>query len=177
MKSELTTFLQQELREHFAGRYTLETSTTRKGVTTAWCRLASSEDLLAVAKLLKHAHARLSTVTATLPERAREAECHDIAYHFDLDGDTLTVTVRIPLEGEVDSLSPLFRTAEWNEREFMELYNIKVRGCLSYKRLFVDESIDAGVLDRLIPFSALVNAASTKTLWERILGARGEEQQ
>jgi NADH-quinone oxidoreductase subunit C len=176
MKPELETFLQQVLPTYFAGRYTLETRTNRKGVATAWCRLTSSDDLLAVAEALKQASARLSTVTATLPDRAREAHCHDIAYHFDLDGDTLTVTVRIPLEGEVDSLSPLFRTADWNEREFMELYNIKVRGCSNRKRLFVDESIDAGVLDRLIPFSALVNAASTKTLWERILGAREEQK-
>ncbi|HVJ05610.1 MAG TPA: NADH-quinone oxidoreductase subunit C [Candidatus Saccharimonadales bacterium] len=176
MKPELETFLQQILPVYFAGRYTLEIHTNRKGVSISWCRLASSDDLLAVAESLQRGQARLSTVTATLPERAREAGRHDIAYHFDLDGDTLTVTVQIPLEGEVDSLSSIFRTAEWNEREFMELYNIKVRGCPSHQRLFLDESIDAGVLDRLVPFSALVNAASTKTLWERILGAREEQK-
>ncbi len=176
MKPELNSCLNEILTAHFAGRYTIKTHTSGKGVTTSWCRLASSDDLLAVAESLKQVSARLSTITASLRKRAHEAECHNIAYHFDLDGDTFTVTIELPLEGEVDSLSSLFRTAEWNEREFMELYNIKVRGCPSYQRLFIDESIDAGVIDRLIPFSALVNAASTKTLWERILGAREEQK-
>jgi hypothetical protein len=99
---------------------------------------------------------------------------HEIAYHFDLDGDTLTVIVLLPSEkAEIESLAPLFRNAEWPEREFMETYAIRVLGHPNPQRLFVDESIDPAVLERLIPFSVLANAATTKSLWERIISRKG----
>lgn len=176
MNPELETLMEQDLPARLEGRYSLEWSTNAKGVTVAWCRLKNSDDLLTVAQLLKDASARLSTITASLPEHARTNQKHEIAYHFDFDGDTFTVWVVLPLEGEVDSLVPLFRNADWNEREFMELYSIKVRGCIEHRRLFLDETIDPSVLDTLIPFSTLVNAASTKTLWERILRNSEENQ-
>jgi NADH:ubiquinone oxidoreductase subunit C len=176
MKPELQRLLDREVSVCIEGRCSLNWQTDRKGVTVAWCRLQNSGDLLGVARLLKDSCARLSTITASLPEHARESGMHEIAYHFDLDGDTLTFSVTIPIGGEVDSLAPLFRNADWNEREFMELYNIKVRGCIKHERLFLDETIDSSVLERLIPFSTLVNAASTKTLWERILVKSEGEQ-
>jgi NADH:ubiquinone oxidoreductase subunit C len=165
-----------ELRECFGTEVKLDCGTNSKGVMTAWCRVKSSEELLTVAGLVRKMAGRLSTITASLPEWSEKTGSHELAYHFDLDGDTLTVSLSLPLDGEVDSLTPLFRNADWNEREFMELYSIKVRGCMNPKRLFVDESIEASVLDRLVPFSSLVNAASTKALWERILIDREEKK-
>lgn len=174
---DLSALLKRELNERVGEQnISLECRTNRKGVTTAWCRLKRIEDLLPCAQMVKALSGRLSTITASSREHARESGAHELAYHFDLDGDTLTVSLLLPLGAEVDSLTSLFRNADWNEREFMELYDIKIRGCLNPKRLFLDESIAPGVLDRFIPFSALVNAASTKTLWERILANREEEQ-
>lgn len=96
---------------------------------------------------------------------------YEIAYHFDVDGDTVTVIAYVPQGGSIASLTPLFRTADWHEREMMELYSVVVTGHPDPRRLFIDQSIDPAVFERLIPFSTLVNAASTKGLWERIFAA------
>lgn len=102
----------------------------------------------------------------------RDGTSYEIAYHFDLGGDTLTLLVYVPAGGSVASLTPLFRTADWNERELMELYAITVRDHPDPRRLFIDPSIDPAVFERLIPFSSLVNAASTDGLWKKILSAK-----
>jgi NADH:ubiquinone oxidoreductase subunit C len=102
----------------------------------------------------------------------RDGTSYEIAYHFDLGGDTLTLLVYVPAGGSLPSLTPLFRTADWNERELMELYAITVRDHPDPRRLFIDSSIDAAVFERLIPFSSLVNAASTDGLWKQILSAK-----
>lgn len=166
-----------------------------KGVTTAWCTLASAADLLAAASLLKTIGARLSTLTIFQPtapeapelEEGQEAPPpptflgglvndgtpYEIAYHFDVDGDTLSLVVHLPAGGEVESLTPLFRNADWPEREAMEIYSVVVRGHPDPRRLFLDPGIDGAVLERLIPLSTLASAASTKGLWEKILAQTG----
>ena len=101
---------------------------------------------------------------------------YEIAYHFDLGGDTLTVIAYVPQGGEIDSLTPLFRTADWGEREMMELYSLVVREHPDPRRLFLDPAIDPAVFERLIPFSTLVNAASTKELWDKISAARKADE-
>ena len=101
---------------------------------------------------------------------------YEIAYHFDLGGDTLTVLVYVPTGGLVASLTPLFRTADWNERELMELYAIAVRDHPDPRRLFIDASIDPAVFERLIPFSTLINVASTDSLWKKIMSAKAGVQ-
>ena len=102
----------------------------------------------------------------------RDGTSYEIAYHFDLGGDTLTLLVYVPAGGSVTSLTPLFRTADWNERELMELYAIAVRGHPDPRRLFIDKSIDPAVFERLIPYSTLVNAASTDSLWKKIMSQK-----
>ena len=94
---------------------------------------------------------------------------YEIDYHFDIAGDALTVIAYVPQGGSVPSLTPLFRNADWHEREMMELYAVVVTEHPDPRRLFLDQSVDNAVLERLIPFSTLVNAASTKGLWERVL--------
>lgn len=100
---------------------------------------------------------------------------YKLAYHFDLGGDTLTVFAHVPQGGEIDSLTPLFRTADWGEREMMELYAIVIRDHPDPRRLFIDPAIEPAVFERLIPYSTLVNAASTKGLWDKIAAARKED--
>jgi NADH:ubiquinone oxidoreductase subunit C len=106
----------------------------------------------------------------------RDGTSYEIAYHFDVGGDTLTLLVDVPTGGSVASLTPLFRTADWNERELMELYAIAVRDHPDPRRLFIDSSIDPAVFERLIPFSTLVNAASTDSLWKKIMTAKAGSQ-
>ncbi len=98
---------------------------------------------------------------------------YELAYHFDLGGDTLTVIAHVIQGGEIASLTPLFRTADWSEREMMELYALTVRDHPDPRRLFIDPAIDPAVFERLIPFSTLVNAASTKGLWDKISALQG----
>lgn len=101
-----------------------------------------------------------------------DGSSYEIDYHFDLAGDTLTVIAYVPQGGSIASLTPLFRNADWHEREMMELYAVVVTGHPDPRRLFLDASVDGAVLERLIPFSTLVNAASTKGLWERIVAGQ-----
>jgi NADH:ubiquinone oxidoreductase subunit C len=172
------------------------------GAVTAWCGLANSEDLLAVGKTLLQLGARLAMVSALQPPAPEEEEddsdegasdaakpekeapktfggtpidgkSYEIDYHFLLGGDFLTVIAYAPAGGSIPSLTPLFRSADWPEREIMENYALIVRGHPDPRRLFLDPSIDAAVLERLIPFSTLVNAASTKALWDKVLAAKG----
>jgi len=98
---------------------------------------------------------------------------YEIDYHFDLGGDTLTVIAYVPSGGAVASLTPYFRTADWAEREMMENYAITIRDHPDPRRLFIDPAIDSAVLERLIPYSTLVNAASTKALWDKVVSGKG----
>lgn len=171
--------------------------TDAKGVTCAWCRLANSGELLPVAALLKRDGARLSTITILQPKAppapapkegetpvvptffggvAQDGKTFEVSYHFDVDGDTLTLVVHVAHGGEVASLTPLYRCADWPEREMMELYSIVVHSHPDPRRLFIDPSIDGAVLERLIPFSALANSATTKGLWEQIIAQTGSKQ-
>jgi len=170
-------------------------ATDDKGVTTAWCTLADAGDLPHVASLLKHMGARLSTITVFQPRAAeppavaegeappplptflggvpQDGKSYEIDYHFDLDGDTLTITTHVPAGGSIDSLTPLYRAADWPEREAMEMYALVVRNHPNPQRLFLDPSIDGAAFERLIPYSTLVNSAASKGLWEKILAQTG----
>lgn len=147
-----------------------------KGNLNAWFALDDKIDLPAVAALLRGMCARLVTITALSSHRAATDGDHALAYHFDLDGELLTVTITVPSGGSVPSLVPLFRNADWNEREFAELYSIGLEGHPNPRRLFLDESLGEAAFDRLIPFSTLANAASTKALWEALLTAKEEDK-
>jgi len=176
-------------------------STTTQGVVTGWCDLANSEDLLSVGKTLLQLGARLAMVSALQPAAPEEEEesdddagdaakaekaapktfggtpvdgkAYELDYHFVLGGDFLTVIAYVPAGGSIPSLTPLFRSADWPEREIMENYSLVIRDHPDPRRLFLDPAIDAAVLERLIPFSTLVNAASTKSLWDKVLAAKG----
>lgn len=150
--------------------------TDHKGVVTGWCRLPDSDQLLDVAETVARQGGRLSTVTAYLAEKYRSQGRREIAYHFDLEGTTFTLTIELPPENAaVTSLTPLFRNADWNERECMELYDINFIGHPDPRRLFIDESIEPAAFERLIPYSTLINGASSKTLWEAVLATNGVE--
>jgi NADH:ubiquinone oxidoreductase subunit C len=163
-----------------------------KGLSTAWCLLGQADDLRPVVATLKDLGARLSTLTVFQPKAAaqpapaegqdapppatffggqvsQDGKAYEIAYHFDLDGDTLTVTVHVPPGGAVDSLTPLYRAADWPEREAMEMYALTVRDHPDPRRLFLDPGIEAAAFERLIPYSTLVNSAASKSLWEKII--------
>lgn len=178
------------------GGFRLNQDKDAKGVASLWCELAHKDDLLAVGQVIKAIGGRLLTISVFQPvppetDEAPPAEgeakpapaslgglpidgkSYEIGYHFDLDGATLTIQVFLPAEdASIPSLTPLFRNANWPERDFMENYSIRVDGHPDPRRLFIDPSIEPGALERLIPFTTLVNAASTKALWEKITASK-----
>lgn len=149
----------------------------RKGVATGWCRLRDAANILPAAQAMVDLKGRLSMVTAYLPTAAQRTGIREIAYHFDLDGATLTIGIQLPAEGaQVPSITPVFRNADWNEREFMELYDIQVTGHPDPRRLFLDESIEPAAFERLIPYSTFSNGASGKALWERVMADNARKE-
>ena len=142
----------------------------RKGVLTGWCQLRDPAAILPVAKALAGLEGRLSMVTAYLTEAAKLRGVRELAYHFDLDGTTLTLQLELPLEGaRIPSITPVFRNADWNEREFMELYDIQVTGHPDPRRLFLDASLEPAAFERLIPYSTFSSGASSKALWDKVM--------
>lgn len=140
----------------------------------AWLRLENVSDLTKAAEVLQGLGARLCTVSAYTEDRSIEAKRRAIAYHFAVKGVLICVTIQIydkeTLEQlEVPSITPYFRNADWNEREFMEMYDIKIINHPNPKRLFLDESLDAGIMTQLIPFSSMVHGTGSKDLWEQVM--------
>ena len=141
-----------------------------KGVMTGWCRLQEGALILPAAEAIACLEGRLSMITAYLSDRAKQKGVREISFHFDLDGSTLTLSIELPLEGaQIPSLTPVFRNADWNEREFMELYDIQVVGHPAPRRLFLDKGIDPAAFERLIPYSTFSNGANGKALWEKVM--------
>jgi len=148
----------------------------RKGVLTGWCQLRDPCAILPVAQALAGLEGRLSMVTAYLTEAAKLRGVRELAYHFDLDGSTLTIHLELPLAGtQIPSITPVFCNADWNEREFMELYDIQVTGHPDPRRLFLDASLEPAAFERLIPYSTFSSGASSKALWDKVMaGSPGE---
>lgn len=143
-----------------------------------WLRLKNTETLRPAAKALAENGARLCTMTAYVEERGEETSKKAIAYHFALANAVVTVTVPLYTEGSdnpvaVPSITSWFRNADWNEREFHEMFGIDIVDHPNPKRLFLDERLDAGIMSSLIPFSAMVHGAATRNLWEQVMAAKG----
>lgn len=139
-----------------------------------WLALPSPAQLLEAVKIMRGRNARLCTVSAYAEERNDRDKKRGIAYHFILGRLLFTINVRIydpeTLEKlPVPSITPWFSNADWNEREFKEMFNIDIIDHPNPRRLFLDERLDAGVMTSLIPFSAMLHGAGSKDLWEKVM--------
>ena len=145
-------------------------STDSFGNAFHWFRLDTPRMLTRGAEILRQADTRLAMVTA-YNRRQLSEPMQEVCYHFEMDGVIYNMTVT--LNGEwptVPSITPMFANADWHEREMMELYGIQVTGQPNPRRLFLDEELDAGILNEAVPLSIMMNGACTTDLWERILG-------
>jgi len=141
-----------------------------------WFRLSSPHNIKEAARVLKGFRARLAMISAYTNEDSGAAT-KELCYHFDVDGTIYNVTVVQNNEWPiVPSITPEFANADWHEREMIELYNIRVTDHPNPKRLFLDEKLDAGLLATAVPLSVMMNGASSKDLWERILGEKEQER-
>lgn len=147
---DVQTWLSEALGSVAPDRHKVEFRTDARGVATAWCRLDDPADLYAVARLLAARAARLSAISSF----PGQADGHEIAYHFDLDGNNLTVTLELPAGQAVARLTPLFPAADWPEREMAQLDGVNLAGYPPPKALYVTEAAAVPVGYR--PFSAMM---------------------
>ena len=72
----------------------------------------------------------------------------EILYHFTFEDINLLVSFRVRLDKsklEIDSLAPLFKGADWIEREMCELLGINFIGHPNLKRLLLSDDWPQGV--------------------------------
>ena len=103
-----------------------ETVRSRLGMPSAWERRADGWwmedphlDVEEMARVMSVASARLATITA---RPTPGGECR-LAYHWDLDGQLLTV-VTWTHEGSLASIAGLCPAADWIEREIHDYYAV-----------------------------------------------------
>nr|WP_321981892.1 NADH-quinone oxidoreductase subunit C [uncultured Cohaesibacter sp.] len=135
---------------------------------SVWLALSDRSQFGRLATDLRDAGCRLATTTVYRPDPTNKPHRHEVAYHFLLEGLPVTVKLAVDENQALPSISGLYPNADWEERELMELCNVAVEGHPNPRRLFLDESIEAGVFDRYVPFSELTNLANADAVWTRI---------
>lgn len=141
------------------------------GNTFYWTELNSPDDLPAAAAALAEHGARLCMLTALTRS---VASALFLEYHFAVGGATVTLIVSLKDDQGVPSITRWFRNADWHEREAAELHGVKVRDNPTPRRLFLDPSLDEGVLRQIVPLTVMMNGACSKDLWERVMIANQE---
>lgn len=146
-----------------------------KGAVWGQCTLPSPDMIYQAAILVSTFKGRLVTASPYWQGSEKEGKVLKIAYHFDIDGVTVTYTIALEKETlKVPSITPILKSADWMEREMKESYNINVEGHPNLKRLFLDERINLED-DTMIPLSVAMSGSATNTLWERVMKAKREE--
>jgi Ni,Fe-hydrogenase III component G len=150
------------LKERITGDYDIRSETDEKGNIQIWLKLYNRKDILHVAEVIKELGGRCIIISAY-----KKDDHHVLVYHFDIDGMVVNVEVEL-FDDTVDSITPILNSANWTEREFKEMFGIKLIGHPNPKRLFLDESIAEGILGEYMPLSQAMNGAATCCMWEKI---------
>jgi len=104
----------------------------------------AAEDILPAARMLFD-ELGLRFVTATGIDSRKNIE---IIYHFsdDLTGEVISLRtfIKDKKNPSIDSLTPLFRAAEWIEREMHELLGVNFRGHPKLNHLLLSEDWPKG---------------------------------
>lgn len=166
--------IDKEIAKVFGSKLTMVWEEDKKEAVWGHCSLPQVDRIYDIALIVASFRGRLVTITPYFQGKDPETRILKVAYHFDIKGATLTFTISFG-EGErkVRSITPVLKSADWNEREIQEMYNIKVEGHPYPKRLFLDESISVND-DTMIPLSVAMSGAATTTLWEKVIGASEE---
>jgi NADH-quinone oxidoreductase subunit C len=101
--------------------------------------VVSSESLVAVAATIKNraGFERLSAVTA-VDWWPREPRFEVVYFFHSLQHNArLRVIIRAGEENEIDSLTPVYRGANWYEREVFDLFGIRFRNHPSLERIMM----------------------------------------
>lgn len=135
-------------------------------------KLKDKNDIVGVARLVHKGAGRVITVSPYIVEGG-----HEIAYHFDLGGMIITVTVFTD-DMIVPAITPVLNSANWTEREMKDLFGLAAVGhpCAD-ERLILDESMAQDVFGEYISLSDAMAGAATNKLWEHINERREAENE
>ena len=137
------------------------------GHDSLWCKISDKNLLLQVAEILQSMDARVCMITAYALQ-----ENFELVYHFDVKGEMVNIKLHIS-DKSVPSITPLFKSADWTERELSEIYGITILSHPNPQRLFLDESIKDDVLKEYYSLSSAMNGALSKDLWEKVKAEKG----
>lgn len=147
-------------------------STDNFGNSFNWFTLKSPDLIVRAAEILRTAHARLAIIAAFGGEKDMK-RMHGACYEFVLAGVVYSITVNMDRDHpSVPSITSIFNNADWHEREMMELYDIDVVNHPNPRRLFLDETLDKGIIGEVVPLSIMMNGASSSDLWEILLAGK-----
>jgi len=130
----------------------------------AWIKLKEKKDIKLIATIIKNHQGRCIVATCF----KNNDNTHSIIYHFDING--LIINTKIDINDKtLYSIASILPSANWAEREVREMYDIEPIGHPCKDRLFLDYSIEKGVLNDYIPFSKIsVGISQNDILWEKI---------
>ena len=122
--------------------------------------VAKREDIVAVAQFLRDAEnwrfiSIVDICGVDFPERI---ERFDVVYHFLSPTRNIRVRVKISTDEDtpVASLTPVFKGADWYEREAYDLYGILFTGHPDLRRLLTDYGFDGHPLRKDFPLTGFV---------------------
>lgn len=133
-----------------------------------WASIEDTNALEEFAKGLHTMHARVCMITC-----ARVDKGHDILYHFDIKGVLFNLKLHLKTP-HLPSITPLFESANWAERELSELYGIALENHPNPAKLFIDESIKEAIYEAYVPLSSAMSGEVSRHLWEKVKMAQGE---
>lgn len=166
MDRDVISQFEQRLGSKLEGKFTMRTEVDGKGVIFSWCVLQNASDIVKAAELVAEFGGRIMTISPL-----NNQEGVKINYHFYFEKVNCTICITLPdNEREVESITPILKSADWHEREMQEFYKIKLIHHPNSRPLFLDKTIQMEK-DTMIPLSAAMNGTSTSTLWERVMKA------
>jgi NADH-quinone oxidoreductase subunit C len=127
----------KKLKEHFSE--SVLSSHSRLGQDTV---VVAKDDLIKLAEFLKNdpdlRFNYLMDVTAV--DRWKEKPRFEVVYHFCSLEKRLRLRLKVPVDEpdpEVQSLTPLWSSADWYEREVYDMFGVKFRGHPNLKRILM----------------------------------------
>lgn len=127
-----------------------------------WYEIKEEKDLLLLAQEFEQLGARVCTITCYVLENG-----HEIVYHFDIQGKMVNLKLLLKTQS-ICSITPLFKSADWAEREMSELYGITITNHPNPSKLFLDESLKENVLNQYISLSSAMSGRVSQILWEKV---------
>ena len=172
MKETLKRKIISEIKDRLdEGNYEIKDELDLYGNIQIWLKLFDRKDILHIAQIVKDFGGRCVIISAY-----KKDDHHVLVYHLDIEGILLNVEVEL-FDNTVDSITPILKSADWTEREFKEMFGIKLLNHPNPKRLFLDESIAEGILGEYMPLSQAMNGAATCSMWEKIESERHKDEQ